>query len=104
VLDLCYYGGFCPGGHFCCGLLLQVCVPGVKVCPLPGPAELPGQDVPITSPLWLVQVGGVVSPGVILADALPINDGAAATDANPMATIANSPNFVFVCIKLQKIF
>jgi hypothetical protein len=84
--------GFCPGGHLPVGLLLQPCV-----CPWPGLAELPGQVDPITTPLWLVQL-----PGVILADALFINPGATATNANVAATIANNAIvFVLVCIDIQ---
>jgi hypothetical protein len=40
-------------------------------------------------------------PGVILADALDINDGATATNANVAATIANNAIvFVLVCIDI----
>jgi hypothetical protein len=69
----------------------------VSVCPTPGPDELPGQEDPITWPLWLVQVCSCV----ILADAVDINDGATATNANVAATIANNAKvIVLVCINI----
>ena len=67
-------------------------LPGLKVCPWPGPEELPGQEEPITSPLWLVQVGGVVCC-VIFADASGVSIGAPA-NANAVA-IAMMASAVF---------
>jgi hypothetical protein len=76
-------------------------LPGLNVCPWPGPEELPGQDEPITSPLWLVQVGGLVSC-VILADALCVSMGAPAnTNAAATAMIAVKVFSLFMVIFIE---